>query len=237
MLKLKDIKEHFNCISCINLDKHYNIYSKIRDGKRSNSLYLGYISVNNGKTTHYPTGAIVSDIEELYKIANEWADNAEYEVTTYNPDCRKSYVAEIRIHDRLKDLGFTSNYPSSNYELQLSNFCCGEKLHLFLNINDRCSDEFTISVYVVTGEYSWIDLSDNNYEKVIENIDSFLRVMLLNLICHALNVYNKVDVSELSNIDSILIKQVSNAIDVKETSFKDYLIKTLEDTLNKLKGN
>jgi hypothetical protein len=70
-MKLKDIKERFNCNACINLAKHYNIHSKTRDGKRSHGLYLGYVSVNNGKATHYPTGTIVSDIDELDRIANE----------------------------------------------------------------------------------------------------------------------------------------------------------------------
>lgn len=89
MIKLKDLKERFVCNACINLAKHYNIYSKTRKGKRSNKLYLGYVSINNGKATHYPTGTIVSDIEEFDKVANEWADNAKYEVTTYSPDYRK----------------------------------------------------------------------------------------------------------------------------------------------------
>lgn len=49
-------------------------------------------------------------------------------------------------------------------------------------------------------------------------------------------VYNKIDDVDFSKYDEMLLKQVKG-IDVQATSFKDHLIKTLEDTLNKLKSN
>lgn len=237
MVKLKDLKERFNCNACVNLDKHYNIYSKTRDGKRSYGLYLGYVSVNNGKATHYPTGAIVSDIEELDRIANEWADNAEYEVSTYNPDCRKSYVAELRIHDHLTKLGFVNNGYRNSYDLVISTLTNTVKHARFLfDITDMFSDDFKIRATFFGDNNKFIDVSADTYEEVIESINSVVFSSTLVSMCKTMMVYNKIDDVDFSKYDEMLLKQVKG-IDVQETSFKDHLIKTLEDTLNKLKGN
>jgi hypothetical protein len=237
MLKLKDIKERFNCNACINLAKHYNIYSQTRDGKRSHGLYLGYVSVNNGKATHYPTGTIVSDIEELDRIANEWADNAEYEVSTYNPDCRKSYVAGLRIHDHLTKLGFVDNCYRSSYDLVISTPTGTVKHARFsFDITDMFSDNFKIQAIFFNDNNKFIDLSADTYEEVIESINSVIFSSTLVLMCKTMMVYNKIDDVDFNKYDEMLLKQVKG-IDVQETSFKDHLIKTLEDTLNKLKGN
>lgn len=237
MLKLKDIKERFNCNACINLSKRYNIYSKIRDGKRSHGLYLGYVSVNNGKATHYPTGTIVSDIEELDRIANEWADNAEYEVSTYNPDRRKSYVAELRIHDHLTKLGFVNNGYRSSYDLDISTLTGTVKHAIFsFDITDMFSDDFKIKAAFFYDNNGFIDLSADTYKEVIESINSVIFSSTLVSMCKIMMVYSRIDNVDFSKYDEMLLKKVKG-IEVQETSFKDHLIKTLEDTLNKLKGN
>lgn len=236
-MKLKDIKEHFNCNACINLAKHYNIYSKIRGGKRSHGLYLGYVSVNNGKVIHYPTGTIVSDIDELDRVANEWADNAEYEVSTYNPDCRKSYVAELRIHDHLTKLGFVNNGYKSDYDLVLSTPTGAIKAaSISFDITDMLSDNLKIQAAFFTDRNSFIDISADTYKEVIESIDTITNTNMLVTMCNALTVCEKIDDVDFSKYDEMLLKQVKGFA-VEETSFKDHLIKTLEDTLNKLKGN
>lgn len=237
MLKLKDIKERFKCNVCINLNKHYNIYSKIRDGKRSYGLYLGYVSVNNGKATHYPTGTIVSDIDELDRIANEWADNAEYEVSTYNPDCRKSYVAQLRIHDHLTKLGYENYGEIGCYDLVLSTPTGAIKAaSISFDIIDMFSDDFKIPAAFFTDTKSFIDISANTYKEIIESINAITYSSVLVTMCNALTVCKKIDDVDFSKYDEMLLKQ-AKGFAMEETSFKDHLIKTLEDTLNKLKGN
>jgi hypothetical protein len=237
MLKLKDIKERFNCNACIKLAKHYNIYSKTRDGKRSYGLYLGYVSVNNGKATHYPTGIIVSDIDELDRIANEWADNAEYEVSTYNPDCRESYVAELRIHDHLTKLGFVNNGYRDSYDLVISTITNNTKhASLWFNIQDMYSDDSKIDCTLTFDNVSHIDLSADTYKELIEKINSVIFSSMIVMMSHALTVCEKIDDFDFSKYDEMLLKQVKGFA-MEEISFKDHLIKTLEDTFNKLKGN
>jgi hypothetical protein len=109
MIRLKDLKNEFKVIKSITLENAYNLYSNTRHGNRSVFLYLGYVTVKNGKVTHYPTGTITSDIKELHEIVNTWADNAEYDVITYSPDCRAQYVAEVRLHDFMTGMGFEYN--------------------------------------------------------------------------------------------------------------------------------
>ena len=236
-MKLKDLKERFNCNACVNLAKHYNIYSKTRQGTRSNGLYLGYVSINNGKATHYPTGIIVSDIEGLDRIANEWADNAEYEVNTYNPDCRKSYVAELRIHDHLTKLGYENYGELGCYDLVLSTPTGAIKAaSISFDITDMFSDNFKIPAAFFTDTKSFIDISANTYKEIIESINAITYSSMLVTMCNALTVCEKIDNVDFNKYDEMLLKQVKG-ISVQETSFKGYLIKALEDTLIKLKGN
>lgn len=237
MIKLKDIKEHFYSTACLTKDKMYNIYNVSRSGEYSSKLYLGYVMVNNGKATHYPTGKIVDDINELNKVANEWADNAEYEPTTYNPDFRKSYVAERRICDHLEKLGFNKKPMSYKYELSLSHIKSVGKISITLELIDGLSDEFSIYAAANTGDYSWVDLSSNDYKEIIENINSFIQTVTLCIMCTSLNVYNKTTDGNLENIDKLLIKYVSLPLNIKETSFKSYLIDIMENTLNVLKNS
>lgn len=237
MIKLKDLKERFVCNACINLAKHYNIYSKTRKGTRSNGLYLGYVNINNGKATHYPTGTIVNDVEEFDKVANEWADNAKYEVTTYSPDCRKSYVAELRIHDHLIKLGFVNNGYRNSYDLVISTPTNTVKQAKFcFNITDMFSDNFKIQATFFHDNNIFIDFSADTYEEVIEGINGVIFSSTIVMMSHALMVCKKIDDVDFSKYDEMLLKQVKG-IDVQETSFKDHLIKTLEDTLSKLKDN
>lgn len=237
MIKLKDLKERFVCNACINLAKHYNIYSKTRKGTRSNSLYLGYVNINNGTATHYPTNTIVSDIEELDKIANEWADNAKYEVTTYSPDCRKSYVAELRIHDHLTKLGFVHIGSRGDYDLVISTLTGAVKhASIAFEIVDMFSDDFKIQAAFFTNNNSFIDISADTYEEVIANIDSVIFSTTLVSMCKTLNVCEKIDNVDFNKYEKMLLNKVKG-LGVEITSFKDYLIKTLEDTLDKLKSN
>lgn len=235
MIKLKDLKERFICIACVNLAEHYNIYSKTRRGKRSNNLYLGYVSINNSKVTHYPTGTILSDIEEFDKIANEWADNAKYEVTTYSPDCRKSCVAELRIHDFLIGLGF-DYIDSSYYVLNFSN-CYSEIsfLSVYIEIEDKLEKNYSIKGHVDINSTKFIDISDNDYKKVIEHIEHIVGISTVYAMSELISIHSKTKFN--GSFDDFLIKKLNNRLEIEETSLKEYIIKKLEDTLNKLKSN
>lgn len=235
MIRLKDLKNEFMVIKSITVEGAYNLYSNTRGGQRSNKLYLGYVTIKNGKVTHYPTGTITSDITELHEIVNTWADNAEYDVVTYSPDCRPSYVAEVRLHDFMIGMGF--DYDRNIYTLTLTKLAGNkDKIKIEITVNDDKSERgYNISCSLLTGDYSWIDLSGDTYKDVIDNISAIMNALTLSTISNAFAIYNKTNAVNTDLLDNMVMSKLGNNFDVTKTSFKDYLINTLEETLNKLK--
>lgn len=235
MIRLKDLKNEFKVIKSINVDNAYNLYSNTRNGNRSVFLYLGYVTVKNGKVTHYPTGIITSDIKELHEIVNTWADNAEYDVITYSPDCRPSYAAEVRLHDFMTNLGF--EYNRNIYTLVLTKLAGNkDKIKIEITVNDDKSERgYNIKCSLLTSVYSWIDLSGDTYKDVIDNISSIMKVLTLSTISKAFDIYNKTNNANMDLLDNMVMSKLEDNFDVTKSSFKEYLINTLEETLNNLK--
>lgn len=234
MIKLRDLKCEFNVIKSITLNATYNLYSNNRSGKRTNMLYLGYVTLNNGKVTHYPTGTITSDIKELHEIVNTWVDNAEYDVITYSPDCRPSYIAEVRLHDFMTSLGF--EYNRNIYTLVLTKLAGDkDKLKLEIDVKEKDNNEYEVVASLLTGEYSWIDLSGKTYKEVMDNISAIMKALSLSTISNVFDIYNKTNDANMDLLDNMVMSKLGNNFDVTKSSFKEYLIKTLEETLNNLK--
>lgn len=235
MIKLTDLKNEFKVIKSITIDSAYNLYSNTRKGNRSNLLYLGYVTVKNGKVTHYPTGTITSDINELHEIVNTWADNAEYDVITYSPDCRASYVAEVRLHDFMKDMGF--EFERNIYSLTMNKIAGNkEKLKIDINVKDKDNNEYEVNAALLTDEYSWIDLSGNTYKEVMDNISSIVRAIALTSLVNSFEVFNKTKNADMSLVNELVMTKFSGTLSLEKMSFKEYLINNLEEMLNKLKN-
>lgn len=235
MIKLTDLKNEFKVIKSINVDGAYNLYSNTRKGNRSNLLYLGYVTVKNGKVTHYPTGTITSDIKELHEIVNTWADNAEYDVITYSPDCRASYVAEVRLHDFMKDMGF--EYDRNIYSLTMNKIAGNkDKLKIDINVKDKDNNEYEVNAALLTDEYSWIDLSGNTYKEVMDNISSIVRAIALTSLVNSFEVFNKTKNADMSLVNELVMTKFSGTLSLEKMSFKEYLINNLEEMLNTLKN-
>ena len=237
MIKLTDLKNEFKVIKSITIDSAYNLYSNTRKGNRSNLLYLGYVTVKNGKVTHYPTGTITSDINELHEIVNTWADNAEYDVITYSPDCRASYVAEVRLHDFMKDMGF--EFERNIYSLTMNKIAGNkDKLKIDINVKDKDNNEYEVNAALLTDEYSWIDLSGNTYKEVMDNISSIVRAIALTSLVNSFEVFNKTKNADMSLVNELVMTKFkfSGTSFLEKMSFKEYLINNLEEMLNKLKN-
>jgi hypothetical protein len=236
MIKLTDLKNEFKVIKSITIDNAYNLYSNTRKGNRSNLLYLGYVTVKNGKVTHYPTGTITSDINELHEIVNTWADNAEYDVITYSPDCRASYVAEVRLHDFMKDMGF--EFERNIYSLTMNKIAGNkDKLKIDINVKDKDNNEYEVNAALLTDEYSWIDLSGNTYKEVMDNISSIVRAIALTSLVNSFEVFNKTKNADMSLVNELVMTKFSGtSLSLKKMPFKEYLINNLEEMLNKLKN-
>ncbi len=235
MIRLKDLKNEFNVIKSITLNAAYNLYSNTRKGNRTNMLYLGYVTLNNGKVTHYPTGTITSDIKELHEIVNTWADNAEYDVITYSPDCRAQYVAEVRLHDFMTNMGF--EYGRNIYSLTMNKIAGNkDKIKIDINVKEKDNNEYEVVAALLTDEYSWIDLSGNNYKEVMDNITSIMHAITLTSLANSFEIFNKTKDANMDLVNEMVMSNVTDMMDVEKKSFKEYLINTLEETINKLKN-
>jgi hypothetical protein len=235
MIRLKDLKNEFKVIKSITLESAYNLYSNTRKGNRTNMLYLGYVTLNNGKVTHYPTGTITSNIKELHEIVNTWADNAEYDVITYSPDCRAQYVAEVRLHDFMTGMGF--EYNRNIYSLTMNKVAGNkDKLKIEIDVKEKNNDEYEVVAALLTGEYSWIDLSGKTYEEVMDNISSIMRAITLTTLAKSFEIFNKTKDANIDLVNKMVMSNMTDMMDVEKKSFKEYLINTLEETINKLKN-
>lgn len=234
MIRLKDLKNEFKVIKSITVENAYNLYSNTRHGNRSVFLYLGYVTVKNGKVTHYPTGTITSDIKELHEIVNTWADNAEYDVITYSPDCRPQYVAEVRLHDFMTNMGF--EYKRNTYTLTLTKLAGNkDKLTIEIDVKEKNNNEYEVAAALLTDNYSWIDLSGKSYKDVMDNITSVMRAVTLTTLTNSFEIFNKTKDANMDLVNEMVMSNVTDMMDVEKKSFKEYLINTLEETLNNLK--
>lgn len=235
MIRLKDLKNEFKVIKSITNESAYNLYSNTRKGNRTNLLYLGYVTLNKGKVTHYPTRTITSDIKELHEIVNTWADNAEYDVITYSPDCRAQYVAEVRLHDFMIGMGF--EYNRNIYSLTMNKVAGNkDKLKIEIDVKEKDNDEYEVIAALLTGEYSWIDLSGKTYEEVMDNISSIMRAITLTTLANSFEIFNKTKDANMDLVNKMVMSNMTDMMDVEKKSFKEYLINTLEETINKLKN-
>lgn len=234
MIRLKDLKNEFKVIKSITLENAYNLYSNTRHGNRSVFLYLGYVTLKNGKVTHYPTGTITSDIKELHEIVNTWADNAEYDVITYSPDCRAQYVAEVRLHDFMTNMGF--EYNRNTYTLTLTKLGGNkDNITVEIDVKEKDNNEYEVAAALLTDNYSWIDLSGKSYKDVMDNITSIIRAITLTTLANSFEVFNKTKDANMDLVNEMVMSNVSDMMVVEKKSFKEYLINTLEETLNNLK--
>lgn len=234
MIRLKDLKNEFKVIKSITVENAYNLYSNTRHGNRSVFLYLGYVTAKNGKVTHYPTGTITSDIKELHEIVNTWADNAEYDVITYSPDCRPQYVAEVRLHDFMTNMGF--EYKRNTYTLTMTKLAGNkDKLVIEIDVKEKDNNGYEVVAALLTDNYSWIDLSGNTYKDVMDNITSIMRAVTLTTLANSFEIFNKTKDANMDLINEMVMSNVTDMMDVEKKSFKEYLINTLEETLNNLK--
>ena len=236
MIKLTDLKNEFKVIKSITLNATYNLYSNTRKGNRTNLLYLGYVTLNNGKVTHYPTGTITSDIKELHEIVNTWADNTEYDVITYSPDCRAQYVAEVRLHDFMTSMGF--EYDRNTYSLTMNKVAGNkDKIKIDIDVKDKDNNEYDVYAALLTDEYSWIDLSGKTYKEVMDNISSIMRVITLTSLANSFNIFDKTKGANIDLVNEMMMSKMSDTLCIEKMSFKEYLINTLEEMLNNLKNN
>ena len=232
MIKLKDLKENFHLVNCINLNKRYNLYSNTEKGARTNKLYLGYISVDKGVVTHYPTNETFKDLNVFTEFVNNWAQTSEFESSTYNPDTTMGAVAEMRLYDWFTNNGFEADYRE--YIYNYSNLDKSHSFRINVDVDWNNGTEYYVTAYVDFGSNGIIDISSDNYKEVIDSVKSIAKVTMLDNICNAFNLYSKFETTNMDKLNDMILSK-PNGFSLVNKSFKDYLIETLENVLTEIK--
>lgn len=184
-------------------------------------------------------GKKYTDIEDFLKDAEEYTKTLFFDSDTYNPDYRKSFVDEIRIHNTiresgLKEMKINGMYSASNYILE--DDLGGKFAHVVCS--GECSGE-KASASLVLSESSYVSLLDKGTQ-VDENSCTKLKSILGSVyayhICKLVDALN--GIGKMDMIDDIQIKTFNErTLQFDTRSGKEGIIAKLEETLSKLKGN
>ena len=202
-----------------------------KDATKGTRFVASFETGKNGKIVF--NGKTYTDTEDFLKDAEEYSKTLFFDPDTYNPDYRKSYVDEIRLHDTiresgLKEMKINGMYSASNYILE--DDLGGKFAHVV------CSGE---KADLVISESSWISLLDKD-DQVDENSCTKLKSILGSVyayhICKLVDTLN--GIGKMDMIDDIQIKTFNeHTLQFDTRSGKEGIIAKLEETLSKLKGN
>lgn len=251
MIKVKDLKEHYNVftpdrgktlyLGALNEHGIYNVHKylatlkKIKDGvyQVKESKFLKPF----GFHLRYKLSDIIEDINTLVSAY-------KYESEFYDERFRDGYFEEITVHHELRKLGFKlEKHMSTTYELKMKNII-GQENIISLSIDGLDNDyglygnsnglKENVKVCFHTGDYGWVEVKDvkRHPDEILPVIHSVLKKIKLAEAADSLLFADKL---QDSIIDNIVMCKI-DGLDVIRDDFKQTLITRLEETLNKLKN-
>ena len=136
----------------------------------------------------------------------------------------------------MTNMGF--EYDRNIYSLTMNKVAGNkDKLKIDITVKDKDNNEYEVIAALLTGEYSWIDLSGKTYKEVMDNISSIMRAITLTTLANSFDIFNKTKDANIDLVDGMMMSKISDTLCIEKMSFKEYLISILEETLNNLKNN
>jgi hypothetical protein len=178
-------------------------------------------------------GKRYTDTEDFLKVAEEYSKTLFFDPDTHNPDYRKSFVDEIRLHNTIKECGLegmkiNGMYSASNYILEDD---LGGKFAHVVSYDETAS--------LVLSESSYISLLDKGTpvdENSCTKLKSVIGAVYAYHICKLADALDRI--GKMDMIDDIQIKTFNElTLQFDTRSGKEGIIAKLEETLSKLKGN
>ena len=134
----------------------------------------------------------------------------------------------------MTNMGF--EYKRNTYTLTLTKLAGNkDKLTIEIDVKEKNNNEYEVAAALLIDNYSWIDLSGNSYKDVMDNITSVMRAVTLTTLANSFEVFNKTKDANMDLVNEMVMSNLTDMMDVEKKSFKEYLINTLEETLNNLK--
>ncbi|MBQ2015827.1 MAG: hypothetical protein II207_02380, partial [Clostridia bacterium] len=97
-----------------------------------------------------------------------------------------------------------------------------DKLKIDITVKDKDNNEYEVIAALLTGEYSWIDLSGKTYKEVMNNISSIMRVITLTSLANSFNIFNKTKDANIDLVNEMMMSKMSDTLCIKKLSFKEY---------------
>jgi hypothetical protein len=134
----------------------------------------------------------------------------------------------------MTSMGF--EYSRNTYTLTLTKLGGNkDKITVEIDVKEKDNNEYEVVAALLTDNYSWIDLSGKSYKDVMDNITSIMRAITLTTLANSFEIFNKTKDANMDLVNEMVMSNMTDMMDVEKKSFKEYLINTLEETLNNLK--
>ena len=240
-MTLKEIKTEFNLLPYDTTDgRIYIVYPQNGSYFRG---YLQYLCSLYRKGKRYGivnTDDLYSNLEDLKDGIEKYLKSLEFKNHYYNPMYRKGVFEDYVINDYLEERNFkflSSFQHVSVYEYNGKNVYGGNgnKLTLsFVNLNNYFGKEIpeTITVSLMTGEWSWVEKTcKREVHEIIKTIDSILKPLFVGDSIINLNQAEKFNTEKFMGE----LKQLNASnLEVVSVEYKDKLKKELTQLLDKL---
>jgi hypothetical protein len=248
MIKIKDLEKYYD----ISKDDNGNrliLYSLTELGSLLPKKYVGHIIKEKSGWYYSPDCSPTNDINILMDDVNNRLKSFKYNSEFYNPLFRTGLFEYMAVYDHLRNMGFKSGNGDSFY-LSRKNIYGANRDEIVLSIDgldymdgislkSNGKKEYVIVTYW-TNNFSWVDITTNpdgsfikrDPDEIIPIIDSLLKTIFM---VDSSTDYIAADKLDFANIDVTMSNLVG--VSTKSNSYKDELIKKLEETLLTLKNN
>lgn len=243
MIKLKDLKKHYNVFKN---NKEYRLYSIKENTIYSTSKYIATLEKigikYKVKTSKYFPELVFSlrdNLENLLKDIEILISNYKYPSEFYDELFRDGYFEIQAINYDLNKIGFKQFFTQNSllYKLETSNLI-GQKSAIIIDFKNLEILPFDkpkefVTIRFIIDDYSWIEIE--NVKRDVDTIISSICEMLKNIkLKETADNISFLNMLKNGNIPNVSMK-IANGLDISLFNYKETIILKLEEALNKLK--
>lgn len=243
MIKLKDLKKHYNVFKN---NKEYRLYSIEENSLYATSKYIATLEKSGikykVKTSKYFPELIFSlrnNLEDLLKDIEILISNYKYPSEIYDELFRDGYFEVQAINYDLNKIGFKQFFIQNSflYKLETSNLI-GQKSDIIIDFKNLEVLPFDkpkefVTIRFIIDDYSWIEIE--NVKRDVDTIMSSVHEMLKNIkLKETADNISFLNTLKNGTIPNVSMK-IANGLDISLFNYKETLISKLEEALNKLK--
>jgi hypothetical protein len=238
MITLKQLKEHFSLFTR-DRGKTQLLYSLTERGDYTPDKYLCHIIKVAPGYYALPEFEHTNKIDVLLEDVKKHLVSLKYNSEFYNPYYIDGYFEHMCVTEYMRSIGFEST-GQSNYILKRKNIYGGDREKICIYVSgleiEYGGKELskTIDIVLWRGDSSWVSVKNikRHPDYIIPEIDALLKPLFL---VNSADDFKKSEELTFKNID-VVMEQLLGDYSIGTQNVKDQLIKSLEETLEKLKA-